>query len=106
MGPPFAGAAGYLGIPVGELMKELRSGKTLAAIAKAKGKSVSGLESALIAPIRTHLDQAVEDGHLTKAQEQRILGMLTKGIDEFVTHGFHIRASGSITAPAPAAFGL
>ena len=49
---------------------------------------------------------------LTKAQEKRVLGMLTKGIDSFVTHGFHFgmqmpagwdsdRHSGSGNAPAP-----
>lgn len=116
MGGPFAGAAKYLGVSTAELMKDLHSGKTLAAIAKANGKSVSGLESALLTPIRSHLDQAVKDKHLTKAQEQRALEMITKGIDGFVTHGFHFRmrmghgfgdhSSGHGSAPAPSAFGL
>jgi hypothetical protein len=85
---PLAGAARYLGLSGGELMKELRSGKTLAAIAKAKGKSVSGLESALLAPVKKRLDAAIKAGHLTQAQEQHVLGMITRGIDGFVTHGF------------------
>ncbi len=42
-------AATYLGVSQATLVKDLRSGKTLAAIAKANGKSVSGLETALIA---------------------------------------------------------
>jgi hypothetical protein len=112
MGGPFAGVAKYLGVSTDALMKDLRSGKTLAAIAKANGKSVSGLESALIAPIRSHLDQAVKDKHLTKAQEQRFLAGITKGIDGFVTHGFHGMGHGfgdhssGHGSSAPTAFGL
>jgi hypothetical protein len=116
MGGPFAGAAKYLGVSADDLMKDLRSGKTLAAIAKANGKSVSGLESTLIAPAKAHLAAAVKAGDLTKAQAKRVLGMLTKGIDSFVTHGFHFgmrmdrgwggQSSGSGSAPAPSASGL
>ncbi len=42
-------AATYLGVSPATLVKDLRSGKTLAAVAKANGKSVSGLEAALLA---------------------------------------------------------
>ena len=91
MGGPLAGAAKYLGLSADDLMKELRSGKTPAAIAKARGKSVSGLESALIAPVKARLDAAVKAGHLTKGQERHVLGMITRGTDDFVTHGFRFR---------------
>ena len=91
MGGPLAGAATYLGLSTDELMKELRSGKSLGAIAKAKGKSVSGLESALIAPVKARLDAAVKAGRLTKSQEQHVLGMITRGTDDFVTHGFRFK---------------
>jgi hypothetical protein len=113
-GGPLAGVAKYLGVSTEALMKDLRSGKTLAAIAKAKGKSVSGLEAALVAPIKSHLAAAVKDGHMTKAQEQQALRMITKGIDGFVTHGFHFRMrmdhgwgnhSSGHGSSAPAAFG-
>jgi hypothetical protein len=116
VGGPLAGVARYLGVSTDELMKDLRSGKTPAAIAKADGKSVSGLESALVAPIKSHLDAAVKDGRLTRAQEQHALGMIIKGIDDFVTHGFHFRmrmdhglgdhSSGHGSSAAPAAFGF
>jgi hypothetical protein len=88
MGGPLAAAAGYLGLSNGELITDLRSGKTLAAIAKARGKSVSGLESALVGPMKKRLDAAARAGRLTKAQEQHVLAMLTRGVDGFVTHGF------------------
>ncbi|HEX5557306.1 MAG TPA: hypothetical protein VFX13_06760 [Gaiellales bacterium] len=91
MGGPLAGAAGYLGLPADDLMKELRSGKSPAAIAKANGKSVGGLESALIAPVKARLDAAVKAGRLTKSQERHVLGMVTRGTDDFVTHGFRFK---------------
>jgi hypothetical protein len=117
MGGPLAGVAKYLGVSTDELIRELRSGKTPAAIAEAKGKSVSGLESAMVAPIKSHLDSAVKDGRMTKAQEQQALRMITRGIDGFVTHGFHFRmrmdhgwgddhSSGHGSSAAAAASGL
>jgi hypothetical protein len=88
---PLGAAASYLGISQATLAKDLRSGKTLAAIAKANGKSVTGLESAMLASTRSHLDAAVKAGRLTKAQESRLLRMISAGIDRFVTKGFHAR---------------
>jgi hypothetical protein len=84
----FDNAAKYLGVSEQSLMSDLRSGKTLAQIAKAKGKSVSGLEQAMLAPAKSKLDSAVTAGHLTKAQESRIVKMLSAGIDRLVTKGF------------------
>jgi len=110
-------AAAYLGISPAALGKDLRSGKTFAAIAKANGKSVSGLETALLAPAKAHLDSAVKAGRLTKSQEGKLVKMLTGGIDRLVTHGFrfggpmhpdwdgdHGMQNGA--KPAPSAFGL
>lgn len=84
----FDTAASYLGVSEQSLLADLRSGKTLASIAKAKGKSVSGLEAAMLAPAKSKLDSAVKDGHLTKAQESRFLQMLSAGIDRLMTKGF------------------
>ena len=114
---PLAGAAKYLGLSDDALMKELRSGKTLGAIAKANVKSVSGLESALVAPVKSRLDAAVKAGRLTRSQEQHVLRMVTRGIDGFVTHGFsfqmrmhdgwgHGDESKGGGSSQPAAFGL
>jgi AraC-like DNA-binding protein len=84
----FDTAAKYLGVSESALVSDLRSGKTLAAVAKAKGKSVSGLEAAMLAPAKSKLDAAVTDGHMTKAQESSFLKMLSDGIDRLVTKGF------------------
>jgi AraC-like DNA-binding protein len=85
---PLETAASYLGITQDALGKDLRAGKALAAIAKANGKSVAGLETAMLAPAKTHLDSAVKAGRLTKIQARRFLKMLSGGIDRLVTKGF------------------
>src|SRR4051812_16258733 len=59
-GPPGAAAiAGYLGLSASDLQTDLKSGKTLAQIATAQGKTVSGLEAAMLADAKTHLDADV-----------------------------------------------
>lgn len=73
-------AADYLGLTTDELRSELESGKTMAAIAKEKGKSVDGLVNALYNAEKKELDQAVADGRLTKDQEQTILSHVRDGI--------------------------
>ena len=56
-GPPGAQAiATYLGITTDALGSDLQSGETLAAIAAAQGKTVSGLEDAILADASSHLD--------------------------------------------------
>ena len=91
-GGPFAQgldtAAKYLGVSEATLRSDLQSGKSLADVAKSKGKSVSGLEAALLADAKARLDKAVTDKHLTKAQETKILAGIAKFIDAMVTHSF------------------
>ena len=53
---PMTAVAGYLGLSQTELRDELQSGKSLADVAKSQGKSVSGLEDAMIAAFKTNLD--------------------------------------------------
>ena len=56
-GPPGAAAiAAYLGITATELRTDLHSGQSLADVAKAQGKTVSGLEDAIVADASSHLD--------------------------------------------------
>lgn len=77
-------AATYLGLTEDQLQSRLRSGQTLAEIAKAQNKSVSGLEDALVKGAQDKLDGAVKDGRLTKAQEQQILSGLKQHVDDLV----------------------
>jgi hypothetical protein len=79
-----APVATYLGISHEQLRAELRSGKSLAQIAKEKGKSVEGLVAAMLAPVKARLAKAVESGRLTKARADAILARLTEGTTKLV----------------------
>jgi hypothetical protein len=86
--PGPAKIASYLELTPAQLREQLRAGKTLAQIAVAQGKTVSGLEDAIYADVQAHLDQAVAKGKLTAAQEQAILTRLKAHLDDIVNHAF------------------
>lgn len=77
-------AASYLGLSNAQLMTELASGKSLAQVANAHGKSVSGLEQVLITAETARLNKLQSKGTITKAQEQKILARLSTRIDKLV----------------------
>jgi hypothetical protein len=79
-------AAGYIGITEAQLRTELESGKSLAQVAKAHGKSVDGLIDALVAAAKDKLDNAVSAGRLTKAQETEMLSVLKDRITSAVNN--------------------
>ena len=83
-GPASAATASYLGLTPDELRTQLQSGKTLADVAKAQGKPVSGLEDAIVADAKTHLDADVAAGKLTAAQEATMLADLKSHVDDIV----------------------
>ena len=85
---PFDTAATYLGISEDALRKALGSGRTLAQLADARGKTADGLEGAMTAPLRARLAAAVADGRLTHEQSSRILDAVTARLDDVVRHGF------------------
>jgi hypothetical protein len=77
-------AAQYLQVDRATLAQDLRSGRSLAEIASTRGKSVSGLEAALVAAVQTKLDKAVSTGRLTSAAEQRVLARVQEMIGRLV----------------------
>lgn len=77
-------ATTYLGLTKRELADRVRSGETLAQIATAQGKSVSGLELAIEAAIHGRLDRAVTAGKITSEREARILSRLPARLDKLV----------------------
>ncbi len=81
---PLAGAAGYLGLSDAHLFNELRSGRSLAQIAKAKGKSAAGLERAMTAAIKSGLERAVSAGRLSKSEAQQLLSRLTSHVHDLI----------------------
>jgi len=77
-------AASYLGISEDQLRTELEGGKTLAQVAQAHGKSVTGLVDALVAEAKKHVDAAVAAGRLTKSQADQMLNDLRDRITSMV----------------------
>ena len=77
-------AAQYLGIDRSELAKDVRSGQTLAQIANAHGKSVSGLQAAMVAAVKAKLDAAVAAGKLTSTREGVVLARVQKVVGRLV----------------------
>lgn len=80
-------AASYLGMTEDELRQALED-KTLAQIAKDKGKSVSGLVNALVAVQEKRIDQAVADGRITKQQATELEARLSEHVEALVEGEF------------------
>jgi hypothetical protein len=87
-GADLSAVATYLGLSEDQLQTQLQSGKTLAQIATAQGKTVAGLEQAVKDAAQKDLDQAVADGKLTKDQEQQILSGISSRLDKIVNGQF------------------
>jgi hypothetical protein len=77
-------AAHYLGLTDKQLRKQLHSGRSLATIAKNKGKSLSGLESAIRAAVKTRLDKMVQNKRITAAQENQFLQQFDRSLPNLV----------------------
>jgi hypothetical protein len=76
--------AKYLEITPQELRTELRSGKSLAQIATDHGKTEDGLVNAMLAPLKTRLDKAVQDKRLTQERADDILAKATDAVKKLV----------------------
>jgi hypothetical protein len=88
-----AAAAHYLGLTEAQLHEQLRSGKSLAQIAKDQGKSTDGLKKALHDGVKKDLDAAVDAGRITRAQADEALQRFDERADDLVnrTPGEHPR---------------
>ena len=83
-GPGLDAAATYLGVTEAQLHTALESGKTLADVAKANGKTVDGLVAAMVADAKQHIADEVAAGRMTKAQQTQILSDLEQHITDMV----------------------
>jgi len=77
-------AAAYLDLTPMALRGELRSGKSLAQVATAKGKSVDGLESALLNALRTKVAAAKAAGKIDAARADRLLQRAPQLVERIV----------------------
>src|SRR5436190_1740234 len=82
--PDAAAIATYLGLTAAQLHTQLESGKTLAQVAQAQGKTVAGLKAAILADAKAHLDAEVKAGTLTAAGEKARLDDLESHLDDLV----------------------
>lgn len=99
---PLGAAMQYFGITPAELFSQLASGKSLAQIATAHGKSVRGLESAMVAAMRARLDRARQNGLLSSSQEEQLLSRLRSRISSLVNRpGFRPRFGPLAGPPGP-----
>ena len=90
-GNAFQAAQSYLGVTDQQLKDALQSGKSLADIAKDKGKTTAGLAKAMTDAITKAADQAVKDGKLTKDQRDALVSNATKWVQHEIaeTHDGH-----------------
>ena len=84
-GAVISAVTGYLGLSAKQLRADLAAGQTLAQIATAQGKTVSGLEQKIESAVKSRLDRAVSAGKITSGQEQMILSRLQSRLDTLVT---------------------
>lgn len=68
-----AASSRALGMKPRMLMKDLRQGESIAAVAQQRGMTEVSLQSALYNRLQTHLSQRVTAGKLSNSREQKIL---------------------------------
>jgi hypothetical protein len=90
----FDAAASYLGLTNQELFSRLQNGQSLADVAKAQGKSVSGLEDAIVNDASSKLQKAVDAGRLTESQKNEILSNLRSHVADIVNGNLPKMGSG------------
>ena len=82
-------AAAYLGLTGEGLRTQLALGKSLADIAKATdGKTVQGLEDAIVAGAKKDLDALVKDGAIPQEHADEMLKRLREHVGDLVQHSF------------------
>lgn len=75
-------AAEFLGLTREELRAELESGKTLAEVAVAQGKTVDGLVTAVLAPAKERLAKAVAAKRLTQQRADELVEKLEQRVQK------------------------
>jgi hypothetical protein len=85
-GMSLSAAAKFLGLSDADLRTQLRDGKSLADIAKAKGKTTAELKAAMKTAITSELDQAVTDKKLTAEQRTKILAGIDARLDDLIDY--------------------
>jgi len=74
----------YLQLDFKGLVTQLRSGKSLADVAVAQGKTSVGLVDAIVTSVKTKLDARVAAGKLSSADEATFLAQLQANVTALV----------------------
>ena len=82
---PLAAASKVLGITEAELKTELKDGKSIADVAKAKNIDLATVKAALLAEAKAHIDAEVAAGEHTAAEGAAELAEVTSRIDTMLT---------------------
>lgn len=85
--PVMKAAADYLGLTQAQLQSQLRSGKSLADVASAQGKPVSGLKDAILTAMTNQINASTR---LTAAQKTAMISEVKSHLDAMVnaTHPY------------------
>jgi hypothetical protein len=75
----------YLGLTPLKLFSDLHAGKTFAEIATSNGKTVDGLERAIVAAERRHFNQLVSLGLITRADADKRMARLQRRLPKLLT---------------------
>jgi hypothetical protein len=92
-------AATALGLGRDDLLAKLRDGQSIADVAKAQGKSLDDVKSAITAAVTKELDARVKDGKLTDGQRDKVLSTLKDHLDDLVTLKPPTRPQGAPALP-------
>lgn len=96
---PLATATHYLDMTPAQLFDQLRAGKSVAQIARARGRSVSGLESAVVSAERSRLDRGRQGGLISASQEQTLLSRIQAKVAALVNQKGFLPRFGPVGAP-------
>ena len=96
-------AAAALGMPEAELKTALRSGQSVADVAKAKNVDLQKVIDAMVNQAKARLAEAVANGRITQAQADERAAKLAEGITAFVNRTPPVK--GERSAPTPQSFG-
>jgi hypothetical protein len=98
--------AQFLGVTPQVLKGELGSGKSLAQVAQAHGKSADQLKTFVRDQAKARLDAQVKAGRVTQAQADAALKKLTDNLDQMINRVPPARGKGDKAQPKKAAFSL
>ena len=83
-GPGLEIVASTLGMTAEEVREAISNGQTLAQLAEANGSTGQALIDAILAEVKTHLDEKVAAGDLTQEEADAKLAEATTRVTEFV----------------------